>query len=325
MQKRSISLIAVALLGSAVLAASLPPSADAQSAVTDGQSLAVAFRALTFESVFAGVSPDGESIVWEGRAEGVVQGRVTVELTQVEPPSEAANPVWYVRARWTLATGDARSFVADLKGIVDWKAGLIRLAGTISSGAMSGAWVEQEGRVVDGDISGGLMIVPPAEVRAGPVSQEPLAPPVVESGTLGSNEEIPLSFRIGGVVERVFVDAGAVVRAGDPLATLDLHEFDAAVARARSAADKAGRDLGRVLRLFADRVATLEQVRRAATAREVALAALEAATLNRRKAAIVAPAAGVILRRSAEPGELVAPGATVLVLASRARGSVIRP
>jgi hypothetical protein len=160
MQNRSISVIAVALLGSAALAAPLPRSADAQSAVRDGQSFAVAFRALTFESGFAGVSPDGERIVWEGRADGVVPGRVKLELKQVEPPSEAANPVWHVRARWTLATGDARSFVADLKGVVDWKAGLIRLAGTISSGWMSGAWVEQEGRVVDGDISGGLTIVP---------------------------------------------------------------------------------------------------------------------------------------------------------------------
>ncbi len=160
MHNRSISLIAVALLGSVLLVASLPRSADAQSGVTDGQSVAVAFRALTFESVFAGVSPDGESIVWEGRADGVVPGRVTLELTQVEPPSEAANPVWFVRARWTLATSDARSFVADLNGVVDWRAGLIRLAGPISSGWMSGARVEQEGRVVDGDISGCLTIVP---------------------------------------------------------------------------------------------------------------------------------------------------------------------
>jgi hypothetical protein len=116
--------------------------------------------AVTFSTVFAGVTTDGEGSVWEGRANGAVPGRVTLELKQVEPPTEAANPVWHVRARWALDAGGARSFVADLEGVVDWKAGRIRLAGPISSGWMNGAWLENEGRVVSGDISGSITIVP---------------------------------------------------------------------------------------------------------------------------------------------------------------------
>lgn len=160
MKKRSISAIAVALLSLVALAALVSRPAGAQRAVTDGRAVAVAFRAVTFQSVLTGVTADGESSVWEGRADGAVPGRVRLELKQVEPPSEAANPVWHVRARWVLDAGEARSFVADLEGVVDWKAGLIRLAGPISSGWMSGAWLEQEGRVVSGDISGSIAIVP---------------------------------------------------------------------------------------------------------------------------------------------------------------------
>jgi RND family efflux transporter MFP subunit len=165
---------------------------------------------------------------------------------------------------------------------------------------------------------------PPAEVRTVPVSQEVLAPPIVESGTFGPKEEIALSFKVAGVVERVFIDAGAVVRAGDTLARLNLSEIDAAVSRAHSAMEKAERDLARARRLYADSVVTLSQVQDAETGAQVAAADLEAARFNRRYAVITAPAGGVILRRHVEPGELVAPGATALLLGSAARGSVIR-
>jgi hypothetical protein len=160
MKKRSISTIAMSLLSLVALAASMPRATSAQRAVSDGPGVAVAFQAITFQSVLAGVSPDGEGSVWEGRADGALPGRMRLELRQVGPATEAANPVWHVRARWTLDAGRARSFVADLEGAVDWKAGLIRLAGPISSGWMSGAWLEQEGRVVSGDIFGSITIIP---------------------------------------------------------------------------------------------------------------------------------------------------------------------
>ncbi len=161
-------------------------------------------------------------------------------------------------------------------------------------------------------------------VRTAAVTTERLAPLVVATGVLGAKEEIPLSFKIGGVVSRVLVDEGRAVRAGDTLAVLDLREIDAGVARARSAADKADRDLARARRLYADSVATLEQLQNAGTGASVAHAELESAAFNRRYAVIVAPSAGTILRRGAEAGQLVASGAPVVVLASRSRGAVLR-
>jgi len=161
-------------------------------------------------------------------------------------------------------------------------------------------------------------------VRLAPVTVERVARPVRATGLLGPKEEVPLSFKVGGVVGRVWVDEGQAVAAGDTLAALELSEIDADVARTRSAADKAERDLARAQRLFADSVATLEQVQNAETGRDVAAAELQAVTFNRRYAVIVAPAAGVILRRSAEPGQLVQVGTSVLTFGSRARGIVVR-
>jgi len=174
----------------------------------------------------------------------------------------------------------------------------------------------------------GRAAAPPANdaiaVRVAPVSADRVAPPVTATGTLGPKEEVTLSFKVGGVVSRIFVDEGRSVRAGDTLAVLDLSEIDAAVVRARSAAEKAERDLTRARRLYADSVATLEQAQNAQTGRDVAHAELETALFNRRYAVIVAPASGLILRRSAEPRELVQAGTPILTLGSHARGVVMR-
>ncbi len=161
-------------------------------------------------------------------------------------------------------------------------------------------------------------------VRTVPVETEVVRHPIVATGTFGPKDEIALSFKIGGVVEAVRVDAGATVRAGETLASLHLREIDAGLAKARSAAEKAERDLRRARSLYADSVATLSQLQDAETAWDVAQADLEAASFNRQYAVVTAPSDGVILRRGAEPGETVSPGTTILVLGSRARGAVLR-
>ena len=159
-----------------------------------------------------------------------------------------------------------------------------------------------------------------AVVRAAPVIDTVLARPIVATGTVAPADEIALGFKTGGVIERIAVDAGDPVRAGQTLASLDLREIDASLAKARSGAAKAERDLDRARRLYADSVVTLVQHQDAETAAELARADLEAAAFNRRYAVIVAPASGVVLRRAAEPGENISAGATVLVVGSRGAG-----
>jgi RND family efflux transporter MFP subunit len=147
---------------------------------------------------------------------------------------------------------------------------------------------------------------------------------VSASGTLGAKDEVPLAFKMGGVVSRIAVDAGDRVTAGQVLAELDLREIDATVAKATAAAEKARRDAARVERLYTDSVATLAQSQDAQTAREVAEADLRAVRMNRDYAVIVAPTSGVVLTRLVNPGSQVSPGTGVLVLGSSARGIVFR-
>jgi len=161
-------------------------------------------------------------------------------------------------------------------------------------------------------------------VRTAPVEYASVGDTVVATGVVAPRDQITLSFKIGGVIQAVEVREGDVAQAGQTLATLDLGEIDAQVSKAKSAATKADRDLARARSLYRDSVATLSQVEDATTAAEVAHADLNAASVNRRYAVIVAPSGGPILRRTAEPGELVAPGSPVLVLGSKASGVVLR-
>jgi RND family efflux transporter MFP subunit len=161
-------------------------------------------------------------------------------------------------------------------------------------------------------------------VRVQQPSMRRALPPIVLTGTLGAKEEIPLAFKIGGVVTRVAVDAGAAVRAGQVLAEISQTEIDAQVAAAREGRDKTQRDLTRIRALYADSVATISQLEDAVTQAEVAAAQLRAAEFNRQYAVIRAPAAGIVLRRQLEPGQMVGANTTVFVLRSSRRGLVLR-
>jgi len=149
-------------------------------------------------------------------------------------------------------------------------------------------------------------------------------PAIVLTGTLGAKEEIPLGFKIGGVVAAVAVDEGDRVAAGQLLAALSLTEIEASVSAAREGRDKARRDLTRVEALQKDSVATLSQLEDARTGLQVAEAQLRAAEFNKQYAEVRAPASGVILRRAVEAGQLVGPGTPVFVVRVERGGLVLR-
>jgi RND family efflux transporter MFP subunit len=165
---------------------------------------------------------------------------------------------------------------------------------------------------------------PAVPVTIASVGSGTRAAPITATGTFGSRDEIPLAFKIGGVVQRVLVDAGQTVHRGQILAALDLREIDAAVTKARVGVDKAQRDWARVQRLVADSVATLVQLQDATSALEAAKADLASATVNREYATITAPEDGVVLQRLINPGSNVAPGTSILLLGGSSRGRVLR-
>lgn len=161
-------------------------------------------------------------------------------------------------------------------------------------------------------------------VRLAPVERSEASPPVRVPGVLSRTTEPELAFKIGGVVAEVTVRAGDRVERGRVMARLRLDEIDAQLGQARSAAEKARRDLARAEKLREGNVATLENLQDARTAVEMADAAVRIAAFNRRYAEIAAPTDGRVLRRLAEPGELVGPGRAIVAFASDDDGWLVR-
>ena len=166
--------------------------------------------------------------------------------------------------------------------------------------------------------------VKPVLVRFAAIAYSSAAVPVRASGVLSRKTEADLSFKVGGVVEAVLVRAGDCVAKDQVLARLRLDEIEAQLAQAQSALEKAERALARAQKLDAEAAVSAESVQDARTAFEQATAQVRIAEFNRRYAVVTAPAAGRVLRRLAEPNELVTAGRAILAFASDADGWLVR-
>ena len=151
-------------------------------------------------------------------------------------------------------------------------------------------------------------------VRTAPAQTKTIALPVHASGILSSSAEQRPSFKIGGIIRKIYVDEGDLVRPGQLLAVLDKTEIDAQVAQANQALLKAERDLGRVEGLYRDSSATLELLQNATTGRDVARETAKIAQFNQQYAEIRATRAGKIIKKLMNEGEITGPGMPVFVL-----------
>ena len=150
-------------------------------------------------------------------------------------------------------------------------------------------------------------------------TKEPI--PVVASGVLASKAQAMLSFKVGGVVDQVLVEEGQSFRKGQVLARLELTEIKARVKQARENVTKLERDQARIKRLYADTVATLEQLQDISTALDVAKSDLEIAEYNQAYALVVAKEDGKVMRKMAERGELIGAGSPAFQVAYRGKNN----
>ena len=161
-------------------------------------------------------------------------------------------------------------------------------------------------------------------VRIYPAKKESYQVPVRASGGLATRREMKLSFKTGGIIDRIFVKEGQHVNEGTVLARLDLAEIRAQKEQARISLDKARRDLERAENLYNDSVATLEQFQDARSAFELAKARKQIADFNYRHSYIKAPSRGKIQKVLMEANEMVSPGYPVLLFATTENDWIVR-
>lgn len=156
-------------------------------------------------------------------------------------------------------------------------------------------------------------------------------------GVVTAEVQSVLAFQTTGRIATRTVEAGDRVAAGDTLATLDQITLDEDVAAARAALDAArgqaelaSQSLARVEELKRRGVAPTARYESALAERDSTAATVVAATADLARAmdaarygTLTAPAGGVVIAVSAEPGTIVTPGTPVMTLAAEDRLEVI--
>jgi RND family efflux transporter MFP subunit len=165
----------------------------------------------------------------------------------------------------------------------------------------------------------GRVVIEPVAVKAGNAAKEAISIPVHSSGILVSSEEMRLSFKTGGIVERILTREGDRIKKGQLLARLNMSEINAQVSLAVTGYDKALRDYNRAKNLHADSVVTLEQLQNASSALSAAKSNLDIARFNQSHSEIKAPDNGIVLRQLVKVNELVSPGYPVFLFGTTGR------
>ena len=173
---------------------------------------------------------------------------------------------------------------------------------------------------------GGPPSFPPPGVSVATVVQKQVVEWDEFSGRIEAIESVELRPRVAGYLAGVHFKEGGEVRKGDLLFTIDDREYRDSVdsaaanlARAQARLDLAQTELARTEKLASVRAAAVEELeqrqgelKQARADRDATAAQLRQAQLNLGFTRITAPIAGRIGRAEVRPGNLVAPGTTLL-------------
>jgi len=173
---------------------------------------------------------------------------------------------------------------------------------------------------------GGPPPMPPPGVNVAAVVQKTTHEWESFSGRVEAIESVELRPRVAGYLAGVHFHEGGEVKPGDLLFTIDDREYKAAVdsaranvTRAEARVELATSELARTESLAAAKAASTEELeqrrteaRQATADRDAARAQLKQAELNLEFTRITAPTAGRVGRAEVRPGNLVAPGTTLL-------------
>lgn len=164
----------------------------------------------------------------------------------------------------------------------------------------------------------------PLRVSTIVVGQEAPLPAIEAAGTAALRKEIPLGFTTPGQIARITVQEGDVVRRGQVLATLDMTSVGASLEAADAERDRAGAELARLKQLYAQGWITKARLEAAEAAARSASANVAARRFSMQTARVVAPADGIVLSRTVEPGQIIDAGMPVVTLGDSSSGFVLR-
>lgn len=134
------------------------------------------------------------------------------------------------------------------------------------------------------------------------------------SGLVTTENSATYAFKIGGVINKIYVQEGHFFKKGQLLATLDATEINAGLNQTDLNVKKYERDYTRAYNLYKDSVYTLEQLQNTKTGLDIAKKQKDAVAFNARYAKIYATADGFVSQKLANEGEVAGAGAPVLAI-----------
>ncbi len=143
-------------------------------------------------------------------------------------------------------------------------------------------------------------------------------------GTVRYRRETPLGFTTSGKVASVRFEEGDYVKRGALLAALDTTSVGADLNVAQAERDRAQSEFSRLESLYKDGWITKSRYESAQAAVKVANARVSQAGFSTGTARLYAPSNGVVLVRSAQPGQIVAAGASAMILGEADDGFIFR-
>ena len=170
-------------------------------------------------------------------------------------------------------------------------------------------------------------------VEVAPIALRGVNYVVTAPGTLQAFEQVEVTARVGGAVDKVAFTEGQTVKAGQTLAIIEVDRYQvaveqaqAAVAKAKASQDQAQGELDRRQGATAqnpglipgEEIATFQtQVQTAKADVAAAKEAQKVAELNLRDAYVKAPIAGIIQTRTVQTGQYLTPGTILATLLQR--------
>ncbi len=154
----------------------------------------------------------------------------------------------------------------------------------------------------------------PANAKLLKVKLEPVAPRVDVVGTVASGTKVNLCARMPAYVTEVFVSAGSSVKKGQELVTLDDREIQEQAAASEAQFKQAETEMNRTRQLFENQAATEQAFTSAQSLFTIARAQRERSRVMLTDTRITAPIDGIVTDRHVEPGDLAAPGQTLMAV-----------
>ncbi len=154
--------------------------------------------------------------------------------------------------------------------------------------------------------------LPTVTVKAEAVKWSPHMAVEEAVGTVRSKQRAVVEAKVSGRVLEYTATPGAMVKAGDLLARLDVQEIQAKVDQARAMLDQAKRDFDRQKQLIVSNATTRQEFDATDARVKIGTGAVSEAETMMSYAKVTAPFDGVVTRKFADVGDLAMPGKPLL-------------